>query len=220
MTNISSSPRVINCTFANNDTDEEGAGMYNLDSSPVVRNCVFWNNASTGGTAPQIFDTGTSAPDVSSCLIEGGYPGGTSILDQDPRFFDQDGADNVAGNDDDDLHLVAGSPCIDAGTNGVTGLPAIDFEGNVRIWDGNADGTAVIDLGADEYVAPCECDLNADGRCDMRDWLLFGQDWGRTNCNVPGTPACECDLNHDGRCDMRDWLLFGQDWGRTDCPVQ
>jgi len=28
----------------------------------------------------------------------------------------------------------------------------------------------------------CECDLNGDGRCDMRDWLIFGQDWGRTNC--------------------------------------
>jgi PKD repeat protein len=29
---------------------------------------------------------------------------------------------------------------------------------------------------------PCECDLNGDGRCDMRDWLLFGKNWGRTNC--------------------------------------
>ena len=32
---------------------------------------------------------------------------------------------------------------------------------------------------------PCTCDLNADGRCDMRDWLLFGRDWGRTDCPVP-----------------------------------
>jgi len=28
----------------------------------------------------------------------------------------------------------------------------------------------------------CSCDLNYDGRCDMRDWLLFGRSWGRTNC--------------------------------------
>ena len=28
----------------------------------------------------------------------------------------------------------------------------------------------------------CKCDLNYDGRCDMQDWLLFGEDWGRTDC--------------------------------------
>ena len=30
----------------------------------------------------------------------------------------------------------------------------------------------------------CECDLNHDGRCDMADWLLFGEDWGRTDCPI------------------------------------
>jgi hypothetical protein len=61
----------------------------------------------------------------------------------------------------------------------------------------------------------CNCDLNEDGRCDMMDWLLFGQRWGANDCaSVP----CACDLNADGRCDMRDWLLFGREWGRTDCP--
>ena len=34
-------------------------------------------------------------------------------------------------------------------------------------------------------ASPCECDLNGDGRCDMRDWLLFGKNWGRTDCPVP-----------------------------------
>jgi len=65
----------------------------------------------------------------------------------------------------------------------------------------------------------CECDQNHDGRCDMQDWLLFGQDWGRTDCNDPGVEPCECDLTWDGRCDMQDWLLFGEDWGRTNCPI-
>jgi hypothetical protein len=66
---------------------------------------------------------------------------------------------------------------------------------------------------------PCECDLNIDGRCDMQDWLLFGEDWGRIDCNQPGVECCECDLNGDGRCDMQDWLLFGRDWGEVDCPT-
>ena len=65
----------------------------------------------------------------------------------------------------------------------------------------------------------CECDLNRDGKCDMQDWLLFGQDWGRVDCNDPGVDPCECDINQDGKCDMQDWFKFGQDWGRVDCPI-
>ncbi len=66
-------------------------------------------------------------------------------------------------------------------------------------------------------VGACECDLTKDGKCDMQDWLLFGQNWGATNCGEHGI-ECPCDLNSDGVCDMQDWLLFGEDWGRTDCP--
>jgi len=29
---------------------------------------------------------------------------------------------------------------------------------------------------------PCECDLNNDGACNMEDWLIFGSNWGRTDC--------------------------------------
>ena len=31
---------------------------------------------------------------------------------------------------------------------------------------------------------PCECDLNGDGSCDMQDWLIFGDDWGLTDCPI------------------------------------
>lgn len=31
----------------------------------------------------------------------------------------------------------------------------------------------------------CSCDMNRDGSCDMQDWLLFGEDWGRTDCPCP-----------------------------------
>ncbi|MRR21118.1 hypothetical protein EG827_13140, partial [bacterium] len=60
----------------------------------------------------------------------------------------------------------------------------------------------------------CECDLNHDGRCNMSDWVLFGQRWGANNC---ATVPCTCDLNNDGRCNMSDWVIFGRNWGRTDC---
>jgi hypothetical protein len=72
-------------------------------------------------------------------------------------------------------------------------------------------------------VDACECDLNSDGKCDMEDFLIFGQDWGRTDCGTPpgsGNPPndCECDITQDGKCDMQDYLPFGEDWGRIDCP--
>jgi hypothetical protein len=70
----------------------------------------------------------------------------------------------------------------------------------------------------------CECDLNHDGSCNILDYQLFIQDWGRTNCGTPpgtGLPPndCECDLNKDGKCNILDYQLFIQDWGRTNCPL-
>ncbi len=65
----------------------------------------------------------------------------------------------------------------------------------------------------------CECDLNQDTQCDMPDWLVFGGDWGRTDCNEVDVPPCECDLNHDGSCNMLDWLRFGENWGQSDCLI-
>ena len=69
----------------------------------------------------------------------------------------------------------------------------------------------------------CECDLNKNGSCNILDYQLFIQDWGRTDCGTPpgsGNPPndCECDINLDGGCNILDYQLFIQDWGRTDCP--
>jgi hypothetical protein len=46
--------------------------------------------------------------------------------------------------------LQEGSPCIDAGLN-LSDLPPWDLLGNPRIWDGNGNDTAVVDMGAYEY---------------------------------------------------------------------
>jgi len=102
---------------------------------------------------------------------------------------------------------------------------ALQSDGKIVVvgytWDGAQHDVVV--LRYEGYVDPCECDLSHDGKCDMQDWLLFGVDWGRTDCGTPTGSGnepndCECDLNADGKCDMQDWLKFGEDWGRTDCP--
>jgi hypothetical protein len=71
--------------------------------------------------------------------IRAGFPGEGNIS-ADPRFVDP-----ASG----DYHLRFGSPCIDAGT--VAGLVA-DFEGAPRPFDGDGDGVARYDIGADEWV--------------------------------------------------------------------
>jgi len=48
-------------------------------------------------------------------------------------------------------------------------------------WDPDS-GTPYFDRSDGEAQEICECDLNNDGKCDMSDWLLFGEDWGRTDC--------------------------------------
>ena len=47
------------------------------------------------------------------------------------------------------FHLQALSPAIDTGSS--ANVPATDFDGNVRPFDGNHDGTANFDIGAYEY---------------------------------------------------------------------
>lgn len=50
----------------------------------------------------------------------------------------------------DDYHLLASSPCIDAGSNGVPLVPGQDYDGGLRIRAGGVAGTTV-DLGAYEF---------------------------------------------------------------------
>jgi hypothetical protein len=129
-------PVVTNCTFWGNSADDNGGGIYNAYSNLTATNCILW------GDTPDEIDYDGAAPVVNYSDIQGGYAG-TGNIDEDPQFED-------AANGDVDL--LAGSTCIDTGTNGAPQLPATDFEGDPRIWDGDFDGTATADMGADEFA--------------------------------------------------------------------
>ena len=53
-----------------------------------------------------------------------------------------------------DYHLQQGSPSIDAGDNLTPNLPDTDIDGDPRILDGDGNGTAIVDMGVDEFLAP------------------------------------------------------------------
>jgi len=165
LSNYNSSPTVINCTFDNNSA-ASGGGMHNRESSPTITNCTFFeNNANNGGgitnylTYASIItncilwgDTATSGPEiydinsdtiVTYCDIDqDGYAGTNGNIRVDPRFVDPTNGD---------YHLRPDCPCIDAGTNDAPELPDTDFKGALRIIDGDGDGIATVDIGADEY---------------------------------------------------------------------
>lgn len=79
---------------------------------------------------------------------------GPTVVEWSPTNIDEDPLFLLSG--DHPYSLLAGSPCIDAGTPDTTGLnlPLNDIMGNTRVWDGDGDGLHVIDMGPYEYGAP------------------------------------------------------------------
>jgi hypothetical protein len=75
--------------------------------------------------------------------IAGKWTQAAQNIDIDPAFVDR-----ASG----DLHLLSNSPCIDRGSDTAPGLPEKDFDGEPRLFDGDGDGKAQVDIGADEYI--------------------------------------------------------------------
>lgn len=136
---------ITNCTLYANTAGSRGGAVYNYYGKPTFTNCIIWgNSASMAG--PSICNESESIGMVALVRytdIQGTtlYTGAGNI-NVDPDFVYPAG---------DDLHLNAGSPCIDAGTNGIATLEIEDFEDNPRIVDGNLDASAVVDMGAYEH---------------------------------------------------------------------
>ena len=119
---------IVNCTVVGNSTVAEG--VFRMCDG-MVTNCIIYNN-----TGEVFYDT--TAVISFSC-----YPGafGWTNIDADPLLvFEKD------------YHITTGSPCIDAGTNNLpVELPVYDIEGGERVFDGDGDGQAVVDMGAYEF---------------------------------------------------------------------
>lgn len=207
MANYSSSnPTVTNCTFSGNTASIDGGAVSNNSSSPTLSNCILWGNSPA-----QISASGS--PTVMFCNIEGGWPGSGNI-DADPLFV----APAI-----DNLRLLVGSPCIDAGDDRLLPLDSADLDGDgntseplpldldgaLRISDG------FVDMGAFEFVdpcGPCAADFDDDGEVGFRDLVLLLANWAST-CD-PGD--CIGDVDCDGDVDFADLLALLAAWG--PCP--
>ncbi|VGO19923.1 choice-of-anchor Q domain-containing protein [Pontiella sulfatireligans] len=141
-----------NCTLTGNSATYGGGSC-----EGTLRNCIVYSN--TAGTSGDNWFA-ASAPDLSySCTTP--LPAGDGNITNAPLF-----ADEVGG----DYHLTANSPCIDAGTD--LGL-ADDLDGIPRPLDGNANGSAIADMGAYEYLNIL-ADSDDDGLSDGDEMYTYG----------------------------------------------
>jgi hypothetical protein len=207
-----SEPSIVNSTFVGNRAANQGGGVFSSRGSVRVSNSILWRNTARAGGGAQIGLANGCTLSASNNDVQGGQAGifvgsgatvtwGAGNIDADPRFADADGPDGVLGTGDDDLHLVWGSPAIDAGDAGmlptdvadldgdgdVTEVIPYDFEGDPRIVGGG------VDMGADEFL-----NTDGDGLADQLDPCPNDKD-----CDDDGLsdgPGGE-DLNANGRLD-------------------
>jgi hypothetical protein len=161
------SPTVVNSLFSNNSAGQSGGAFYSFESASAVINCTIADNSASalsggvvsekghgGGvtivnsilwnnTDAQVYDGPSSKTDVTYSDVQGGFKG-TGNIALDPSF-----AAPASG----DYRLGPTSPCLDTGDNTVVST-SLDLNGNMRIVDGDGNGSAVVDMGAYERPSP------------------------------------------------------------------
>ncbi len=213
ITNSFSSSTITNCTFSRN-TAIGGGGIFSEDSNSTVDNCILWGNIDSSGLieSAQIRKV-NSTTDTNYSVVQGGWSGmgGTGVISADPRFIDPLGLDGIAGTDDDDLRLSAGSPCIDAGDYDAyltTDGGYTDLDGKDRIFD----DTNVVDTGVG-VVTYLDMGAYETGLCHA-DGIYDYSDLSSLNECLTGPASslnlgCACvDLEFDEQIDLRDFAQF------------
>jgi hypothetical protein len=107
---------------------------------------------------------------------------------------------------DDDYHLQAGSPCIDAGDPSyVPDIDERDVYGGPRIIRGR------IDIGADEGIPNEFADTNIDGVTNFVDYSFLAKNWPHDSCLAPRW--CDnSDLDWNGLIDITDLIILAENW--------
>jgi len=110
-----------------------------------------------------------------------------------------------------DYHLTADSACIDTGDPDFNPDPNMtDIDGERRVVDGDANGTEIVDMGADEYYwSPA--DFSSDGIVNFFDYALFANVWQKTSLDVNDYNDIY-DLVDNNCIDYNDLARFCEDW--------
>jgi hypothetical protein len=153
-----------------------GLSLFPFQSTGFVAvNNSFAANSATAGSAVDVFGPDTGVTFFNNLMIGGSgfdavYCDGTggSVFSHNDAYEFQNGdfggtcanQSNVNGNiavnplfvSKSNYRLKGGSPAIDAADNSAPNLPSTDYIGNPRIINGNGGTTAIVDMGAYEFV--------------------------------------------------------------------
>jgi len=179
---------LTNNTFSNNSAGQGGGVYLRVLGGAVgnVYNNILWGNTASGGIndGNDLFvDSDTGSPvnlfnndlgihaDLATGQSEDLFI--TNTLNYSQGFNIQQDPLLTA-----DLHIQTASPCINSGDNNAPELPAMDFDGEPRIFNG------VVDIGADEAEADMDGDsfTPSQGDCNDNDPTIY-----------PGAPEIKFD---------------------------
>ncbi len=171
---------LTNNTIYGNSADGSGGGAYVTIGGSTGR-ARFYNNilyAGTDATAGRdVFVDNDPFTDIPATVefFNNAITDLTGFPDSSQAFGIASSAELTSGGNIDDEPVLpnitqpdpdpdqaANSPTIDAGDNAAPLVPNEDYDGDSRPLDGDADGTATVDIGMDEFVPgalPDEADL-------------------------------------------------------------
>jgi len=131
-----------NSAFYTNSSDGQPSLLYNNIIVAMKGQIALFCGSFNTTTLPKVISNDVYEPQGTnyggSCTDQTGINGNISAL---PRFI---GPSN--------LRLKGGSPAVDSGNNAAPDRPPKDFAGNPRIINGNDGPTAIVDMGAYEFV--------------------------------------------------------------------
>ncbi len=191
-----SAPTFNNCTISKNRAAVWSAAVFCDGGNTTLTNCILW------GDTPQEISIASGDVLAAYCDIAGGWTGNGNV-DDDPLFADPNGPDGDPNTwEDNDYRLTIDSTCVDAGDpNFVAASGETDREGCARVWDGDGNGTPVVDMGAYEFGSHSYGDLNCDGWVNNGDIDAFVFALSYPEQYPAEYPDCDImlgDINGDG----------------------
>jgi hypothetical protein len=125
-----------------------------LYNNIIYGNTVVTDKSFGGDIANHVHNNTSEVAGSSFIISNSNYSDLWSTMDDvaSPTLTDNVLIDPLLSTNNSTLYqLTNTSPCIDTGLNSAANLPESDLAGNFRIWDGNADGSKIVDMGCYEY---------------------------------------------------------------------
>lgn len=161
---------IMNCTIARNRATYHGGGLYwDTSSSLTITNSILWHDH-----PDEIYLAGSGVSTITYSVVEGGWEG-VGNIDDEPMITA------------DGKHLLAGSPCINAGDPNGVYADTLDIDGEPR------DGDERVDIGPDEFY-----DVDTDQLPDWWEQLYFGS---------PTAATPDIDSDTDGWRNVHEYEL-------------